>query len=237
VWRSLGWTKSVPYNKAEVYDIAKSLQIPLSSLPCAVVINSIPSSKRLLISLKNDLTSSFREIFSRFQNVEPISYDDNQGKEPERLLISLENHLTSSFRELFTKLKNVEPISYDDSEEKKPVCFLSHNSKDKHLVRQVATSLYTFGIEVWFDEWEVLPGDSITVKIEEGLKKSSHLVVFLSKAAIESSWVKEEMNVALYHAISSRKMKVIPVILEDCETPTIISSYARIVSQEAPTIA
>ena len=50
--------------------------------------------------------------------------------------------------------------------------FLSHSSKDKEVVRAVAERLRADGLRVWFDEWEIRPGDSIPAKIEEGLEHS-----------------------------------------------------------------
>jgi hypothetical protein len=39
--------------------------------------------------------------------------------------------------------------------------FLSHRSKDKAVVRPLAERLRGDGLRVWFDEWEIKPGDSI----------------------------------------------------------------------------
>ena len=50
--------------------------------------------------------------------------------------------------------------------------FLSHSAKDKAVVRAVAERLRADGLKVWFDEWEMNPGDSIPAKIEEGLEHS-----------------------------------------------------------------
>lgn len=55
--------------------------------------------------------------------------------------------------------------------------FLSHSSKDKQVVRELAERLKADGVRVWFDEWEILPGDSIFAKIEEGLENSRVLVL------------------------------------------------------------
>ena len=43
--------------------------------------------------------------------------------------------------------------------------FLSHSAKDKAVVRDVAERLKKDGLRVWFDEWEIQPGDSITAKL------------------------------------------------------------------------
>jgi len=42
--------------------------------------------------------------------------------------------------------------------------FLSHSAKDKEVVRPVAERLRADGLRVWFDEWEIKPGDSIPAK-------------------------------------------------------------------------
>ena len=39
--------------------------------------------------------------------------------------------------------------------------FLSHSSNDKAVVHAVAERLRADGLTLWFDEWELKPGDSI----------------------------------------------------------------------------
>ena len=58
--------------------------------------------------------------------------------------------------------------------------FLSHSAKDKAVVRPLAERLRKDGVQVWFDEWEIKPGDSIPAKIEEGLERSRVLVLCMS---------------------------------------------------------
>lgn len=50
--------------------------------------------------------------------------------------------------------------------------FLSHSTADKDTVRDIAQQLKADGLNVWFDEWKIQPGDSIPSKIEEGLERS-----------------------------------------------------------------
>ncbi|NTU41871.1 MAG: TIR domain-containing protein, partial [Nitrospirales bacterium] len=38
--------------------------------------------------------------------------------------------------------------------------FLSHSSKDKAVVRELAERLRKDGLRVWFDEWVLKPRDS-----------------------------------------------------------------------------
>jgi hypothetical protein len=58
--------------------------------------------------------------------------------------------------------------------------FLSYSSKDKTEVRQLAARLKADGLRVWFDEWEVQPGDLIGRRVEQALKDSRVLVLVMS---------------------------------------------------------
>ena len=51
--------------------------------------------------------------------------------------------------------------------------FLCHSAKDKPVVLGVAERLRKDGLRVWFDEWEIRPGDNIPAKIET--RRSSRL--------------------------------------------------------------
>lgn len=42
--------------------------------------------------------------------------------------------------------------------------FLSHGAKDKAVLRLLAERLRKDGLKVWFDEWEIKPGDNIPAK-------------------------------------------------------------------------
>ena len=63
------------------------------------------------------------------------------------------------------------------------------------IVKKIVESINSHGIHVWFDEWEINVGDSITSKIQDGLQESSLLVIILSTNSTCSPWVKKELNV------------------------------------------
>jgi hypothetical protein len=72
--------------------------------------------------------------------------------------------------------------------------FLSHSAKDKDEVREIANRLKSDGVRVWFDEWEIKPGDSIPAKIEEGLEHSRVLVLCMSAQALAADWPQLESH-------------------------------------------
>ncbi len=103
--------------------------------------------------------------------------------------------------------------------EKHDSIFLSHSSKDKEKVRKINEYLTNRVITNWFDEAEIKPGDSLIQKISEGIQNMDYLGIILSSNSVESKWVKEELEIALNMQILSEKVKVIPILLEDCKIP------------------
>jgi len=48
------------------------------------------------------------------------------------------------------------------------------------------------------------------------------VLLFLSKAAIESNWIKTELESTLWDEINSAEVKIIPIKLEECEIPKLL---------------
>jgi len=59
--------------------------------------------------------------------------------------------------------------------------FICHASEDKGFVRPLAVALRKLGVRVWFDEFEIEVGDSLSKKIDKGLAASRFGLVVLSQ--------------------------------------------------------
>ena len=70
--------------------------------------------------------------------------------------------------------------------------FLSYSSNDKPLAERLALDLSNRGIKVWLDEWEIVVGDSISQKIQEGLRQCQFVAIILTRNSIASGWVEKE---------------------------------------------
>lgn len=102
--------------------------------------------------------------------------------------------------------------------------FLSHTSADKPFVRELKSRLESQGVkDVWLDEAEILVGDSLTKKIEEGLKRTNYIGVALSPRSVSSSWVERELEIAINREISTGEIVILPLLYEKCELPTFLS--------------
>lgn len=91
--------------------------------------------------------------------------------------------------------------------------FLSHNSKDKPAVRELAEALRERGVIVWLDEDELRPGLNWQNLIEAGIRQSASVAVLIGKDGL-GPWENEEMQGALIHAVKGGT-PVIPVVLPD----------------------
>lgn len=103
--------------------------------------------------------------------------------------------------------------------------FLSHNSKDKSLVRRLAERLQSAGLRVWFDEWVIRPGDDIFLAVERGLHDSRAMVLCLSPNALSSDWVGLERSTVLFRDPSNVGRRFIPLLLADCDLPDTLRRY------------
>jgi hypothetical protein len=88
--------------------------------------------------------------------------------------------------------------------------FLSHSSKDKNIIRPLADRLKKDGVKVWFDEWEIRPGDSIPAKIEEGLEHSRVLVLCMSANAFGSDWAQLEEGTFRFRDPLNKERRFLP---------------------------
>ena len=104
-----------------------------------------------------------------------------------------------------------------------PRIFLSHNAKDKGGVRQIAAAIAVTGARVWFDEWEIRPGDSIPGAIEQGLTQFNLFALAWSRAAAKSQWVQTEMDAAVSRWVDDSTIRIVPVILDRTPLPTLLS--------------
>jgi len=92
--------------------------------------------------------------------------------------------------------------------------FICHASEDKpEIVKPLVAAFKREGISYWYDEAEIKWGDSITEKVNEGLKISRYVVVVISKSFLSNNWPQRELNSVLNIESSTGKVRVLPLIL------------------------
>ena len=73
--------------------------------------------------------------------------------------------------------------------------FISHASEDKDSVaRPPAEALQQAGVQVWYDEFRLRVGDSLSESIDAGLAQSRFGVVIISKQFLKKPWPNGELR-------------------------------------------
>jgi hypothetical protein len=87
-----------------------------------------------------------------------------------------------------------------------PSVFLSHSSRDKPFVRNLAAHLRQHPeISVWLDETQIAPGANIVTQISAGLD-SEFVLFILSPDSVNSRWVAEEFDLRTNHPAGFRQI-------------------------------
>ncbi|MHA7220317.1 toll/interleukin-1 receptor domain-containing protein [Arthrobacter sp. MDT1-48-3] len=112
--------------------------------------------------------------------------------------------------------------------------FLSHQSDDKPIVRQVQSELLLMGAEPFFDELSILNGEVIPGRIEDALETVNVFVLFWSATAAKSDWVKVERQAA-WAKFRADEQGFLVVMLDDTPLPETLAykKYIKADTEEA----
>lgn len=105
------------------------------------------------------------------------------------------------------------------------LAFVSHNKSDKATARLLASALVEAGVNVWFDEWNLRPGDSIVGGIENGLSECDVFILIWSQHAKQSNWVGTELRAAINRRVGDKALRLVPVLADETPLPVLIAEY------------
>ena len=89
--------------------------------------------------------------------------------------------------------------------------FICHASEDKEdLVCNLAVALRNLGLDVWYDDFSLNQGDSLSESIDRGLASSRFGVVVLSRAFFVKSWPLRELQGLVALEIAKGKV-ILPI--------------------------
>jgi hypothetical protein len=120
--------------------------------------------------------------------------------------------LTSSQRELLDSIRNTfvrmswERLRVELGAEEipnKPKVFISYRKTHPEPAKAIAERLGKEGLYPWFDEWEIVPGDSLVGKIDEAFETSIAFVPVLTEDYSDGKWATAEMETAITKRIST----------------------------------
>ncbi len=94
-------------------------------------------------------------------------------------------------------------------------CFISYSHDDKSFARRLHDQLQARGIRCWLDEHQMLPGDDLYERVDEGIKLWDKVLLCASKNSLTSWWVDDEIQRAFnkeQQLMKTRERKVLSLI-------------------------
>lgn len=141
-------------------------------------------------------------------------------KRQNNLIAKMQSDYEKQIEELASKVLsfNEKQLAVTDTmneENEKPEydVFISHAWEDKEdFVDDFVKDLNSLGVTTWYDKSQILWGDSMRKKIDEGLKKSRFGIVILSPNYIAEGkyWTKAELD-GLFQLESINGKKLLPI--------------------------
>lgn len=102
--------------------------------------------------------------------------------------------------------------------------FISHATKDDDLVKTLRQALEGQGLTVWTDSRNLRGGHKLRPEIEQAIKAARQVLVVLSPHTINSTWVRDEVKLAL--AVEQTRQaegyRVIPLLLPGVEPSALV---------------
>jgi len=111
--------------------------------------------------------------------------------------------------------------------------FLSHAGADKPLIRRLGVQLQLVGADVFFDEWSIEFGESISGAIESAIERFDVFVLAWSAGASASLWTRHEYRTAVKRAIEDPSLRLVVLRLDDTPVPGLVSDLKYIDMRDA----
>lgn len=101
---------------------------------------------------------------------------------------------------------------------------ISYSRHDSDFVDRLADELQASFGDVWLDRRRIAAGRSFVAGINNALTDVTDFVVVLSAAAIESLWVRNELEAAIALRNAPRPLTIYPVLLDGVQAPPLIAN-------------
>jgi tetratricopeptide (TPR) repeat protein len=104
-----------------------------------------------------------------------------------------------------------------------PDLFLSYDRHDNTLVRDLAEQLSVAGVQVWFDQWELVPGSEWESEARRAMEGSAAIGICIGRRGV-TQWMWGEIE-------SYAKRRIIPILLpgaNDQDLPAALASRVSV---------
>jgi hypothetical protein len=94
-------------------------------------------------------------------------------------------------------------------------CFISYSSKDEAFAKRLYADLQNNGVRCWFAPHDLPIGAKTRDAIDEAIRLRDKVLLILSKRAIASDWVEDEVTKAFAEESRRKQTVLFPVRIDD----------------------
>jgi hypothetical protein len=96
-----------------------------------------------------------------------------------------------------------------------PALFISSTHQDKAIAKRLSADLREHNVPCWFTDHDAYPSQPILGDIEKVIHAQDTFLLVLSKHAISSSWIEQEVDAVLHQEIKYGKPVLLPIRLDN----------------------
>jgi hypothetical protein len=94
-------------------------------------------------------------------------------------------------------------------------CFISYSSKDREFTERLHADLQSKGVRCWFAPHDLPIGAKTLDALDQAIRLRDKLLLILSKNALASNWVEDEVNKAFAEERDRRQLVLFPIRIDN----------------------
>ncbi|HTI14596.1 MAG TPA: toll/interleukin-1 receptor domain-containing protein [Dictyobacter sp.] len=161
--------------------------------------------KTLLLNVNLQQTINLKDTFHMGPSTIGIdTIQLSQGKIPDVFLdrAGVSEHFLKAMRTF-----GREPFAYHS-------CFISYSSKNQEFTKQLYQDLRAAGVQCWYAPESLVTGEKFPISITQTIQSYQKVLLVLSKDALESDWVRREVELARQKEGNGKKEVLVPIQLD-----------------------
>ena len=99
-------------------------------------------------------------------------------------------------------------------------CFISYSRQNENFAQKLHDRLQEVGVRCWLDQKNIKIGEKIRTVIDRAIKNNDKLLVILSEASLESTWVESEVEAAFEKERDHESLVLFPIQIDDTISKT-----------------
>lgn len=170
--------------------------------------NIVDLERRIADKTKDLHAATQRLAKERDKQEKPRRTDERRHERALTQEVRKRRHLETVQKTLAAEFPDYEDLSEDVEYD----IFISHASQDKKdFVEPLARILSDMGFKVWYDDFVLKVGDSLSTSIDKGISQSKYGLVILSPHFFQKVWTEHELAGLTAREVAGHQKLILPI--------------------------